>query len=33
MEWPELVEDILPPETVRIKITVGGDEERILDIF
>jgi tRNA threonylcarbamoyladenosine biosynthesis protein TsaE len=33
MEWPELVEDILPPETVRIKITVGGNEERILDIF
>jgi tRNA threonylcarbamoyladenosine biosynthesis protein TsaE len=33
MEWPELVEDILPPETVRIKITVGGDEERILEIF
>jgi tRNA threonylcarbamoyladenosine biosynthesis protein TsaE len=33
MEWPELVEDILPPETVRIKITVGGNEERILDLF
>jgi tRNA threonylcarbamoyladenosine biosynthesis protein TsaE len=33
MEWPELVEDILPPETVRIKITVGGNEERILEIF
>jgi len=33
MEWPELVEDILPPETVRIKITVGGNEERMLDIF
>jgi tRNA threonylcarbamoyladenosine biosynthesis protein TsaE len=33
MEWPELVEDILPPETVRIKITVGGNEQRILDLL
>lgn len=32
MEWPELVEDILPPDTVRIRITVGEDQERILDI-
>ena len=32
MEWPELVEEILPSDTVRIKITVGADEERILDI-
>jgi tRNA threonylcarbamoyladenosine biosynthesis protein TsaE len=31
MEWPELIEDILPPETVKIKITVGPDEERILE--
>lgn len=32
MEWPELVEDLLPPETVRIRISVGSNEERILDI-
>ncbi len=32
IEWPELVEDILPPETVKIKITVGDNQERILDI-
>ncbi|MFZ0280455.1 MAG: tRNA (adenosine(37)-N6)-threonylcarbamoyltransferase complex ATPase subunit type 1 TsaE [Bacteroidales bacterium] len=32
IEWPELVEDILPPETVKIKITVGENQERILDI-
>lgn len=31
MEWPELIEDILPPETVKIKITVGPDEERIIE--
>jgi tRNA threonylcarbamoyladenosine biosynthesis protein TsaE len=32
MEWPELVEDILPPETVKIRITVSDDEQRILHI-
>jgi tRNA threonylcarbamoyladenosine biosynthesis protein TsaE len=32
MEWPEVIEDILPPETVKIRITVGSDEERILEI-
>jgi tRNA threonylcarbamoyladenosine biosynthesis protein TsaE len=32
MEWPELIEDILPPETEKIMITVGEREERILDI-
>jgi tRNA threonylcarbamoyladenosine biosynthesis protein TsaE len=32
MEWPELIEDILPDETVRIKITIGENEERILNI-
>lgn len=30
MEWPELIEEILPPETVKIKITVDDDEQRIL---
>lgn len=32
LEWPELVEDILPPETKKIRISVGSKEERILDI-
>ncbi|MDQ1332532.1 MAG: tRNA threonylcarbamoyladenosine biosynthesis protein TsaE [Bacteroidota bacterium] len=32
MEWPELIEDILPPETVKVRITVGPDEVRILEI-
>jgi tRNA threonylcarbamoyladenosine biosynthesis protein TsaE len=30
MEWPELIEDILPPETVKIRITVDEHEQRIL---
>jgi tRNA threonylcarbamoyladenosine biosynthesis protein TsaE len=33
MEWPELVEDILPAETVKIRITVTDDEHRILHIL
>lgn len=32
MEWPELVEDILPAETVRVKISVDAKEQRILTI-
>jgi tRNA A37 threonylcarbamoyladenosine biosynthesis protein TsaE len=32
MEWPELIGEILPPETIKIKITVGDKEQRILDI-
>jgi tRNA threonylcarbamoyladenosine biosynthesis protein TsaE len=32
MEWPELIEEILPPETVRIRIAVGKNEQRILKI-
>jgi tRNA threonylcarbamoyladenosine biosynthesis protein TsaE len=32
LEWPELVEPVLPPETLRINITIGEKEERILDI-
>jgi tRNA threonylcarbamoyladenosine biosynthesis protein TsaE len=32
MEWPELVEEILPPGTVKVKITVYDDEQRILMI-
>ena len=32
MEWPELVEEILPSGTVRIKIEVTDDEQRILHL-
>jgi tRNA threonylcarbamoyladenosine biosynthesis protein TsaE len=32
MEWPELVEGILPARMIRIKINVGKNEERILDL-
>src|SRR5664279_3070115 len=30
MEWPELVEELLPAETVRVRITVDNDEQRVL---
>ena len=32
MEWPELIEEILPPETIRVKITVDNHEQRLLAI-
>ncbi len=32
MEWPEMVEEILPPDTVRVRITVDNDDQRILNI-
>jgi len=32
MEWPELIEGILPPETVRVRISVDDLEQRILTI-
>lgn len=32
MEWPGLVEEILPPETVKVIITVDDNEQRILSI-
>lgn len=32
LEWPELIEEFLPEKSVRIKITVGKNNERILDI-
>jgi len=31
MEWPELIEDMLPPATVKVRISVGENEERILE--
>jgi tRNA threonylcarbamoyladenosine biosynthesis protein TsaE len=33
MEWPELIEEILPPETLRIRITAGETGERILELL
>lgn len=33
MEWPELIEDILPPETVKVKISVKKNGKRILETF
>jgi tRNA threonylcarbamoyladenosine biosynthesis protein TsaE len=30
MEWPEMIEDILPQETISIRVTVGEKEERRL---
>jgi tRNA threonylcarbamoyladenosine biosynthesis protein TsaE len=32
MEWPELVEELLPPETVRVKITTDNEEQRVLSL-
>jgi tRNA threonylcarbamoyladenosine biosynthesis protein TsaE len=32
MEWPELVEEILPSETVKVKIKADESEQRILSI-
>jgi hypothetical protein len=32
MEWPELIESILPPETVKVGIYVDDLEQRILTI-
>jgi tRNA threonylcarbamoyladenosine biosynthesis protein TsaE len=32
MEWPELAEEILPPETVKVRITVDNNQQRLLSI-
>jgi len=32
MEWPELIEEILPEETVKVRISVDNNEQRILSI-
>jgi tRNA threonylcarbamoyladenosine biosynthesis protein TsaE len=32
MEWPELIEEILPGETVKVKISVDENEQRILSV-
>ena len=30
IEWPEIIEDLLPEETVEIEITIGNSLERII---
>lgn len=32
MEWPELIEDILPANTLKVRISVEDDEKRVLKI-
>jgi tRNA threonylcarbamoyladenosine biosynthesis protein TsaE len=32
MEWPELIGEILPPDTAKIRIAVGENDQRIIDI-
>ena len=32
IEWPELIEEILPEETVKVRISVDNNEQRILSI-
>jgi tRNA threonylcarbamoyladenosine biosynthesis protein TsaE len=31
MEWPELVEEILPEETLKLRLTVLDDQSRVID--
>lgn len=31
MEWPELIEPLLPPETLRLSITVSDDGSRVIE--
>jgi tRNA threonylcarbamoyladenosine biosynthesis protein TsaE len=31
MEWPELIEPLLPPETLRLSITVMNDGARVIE--
>ena len=32
MEWPELIEEILPDETIKVRITVDEFEQRTLSL-
>lgn len=32
LEWPELIEPLLPEETVKVRIVVNSDDTRTLDI-
>ena len=31
LEWPELTEEVLPEKTIRFRISVGKNEERIIE--
>lgn len=33
MEWPELIEELLPEGTLKLKISVGANEERYIDFL
>lgn len=33
LEWPEIIDEILPEDAIKIRITVSADEERILESF
>ena len=32
MEWPELIEELLPPETVRVRISIENEQQRLLSV-
>lgn len=32
IEWPELIKDLLPEETVMVKISVGSNNERLVSV-
>jgi tRNA threonylcarbamoyladenosine biosynthesis protein TsaE len=32
MEWPELIEELLPPETVKVRISIDNKEQRTLSV-
>lgn len=32
MEWPDLIEELLPPDTIRVHITARENEKRILEV-
>ncbi len=31
IEWPEIIQELLPPDSIKIKITTGNKEKRILE--
>jgi tRNA threonylcarbamoyladenosine biosynthesis protein TsaE len=31
LEWPELAEEVLPEKTIKFRISIGKNEERIID--
>jgi tRNA threonylcarbamoyladenosine biosynthesis protein TsaE len=32
LEWPELIEQLLPEKTIKVRISVGEKEERVLEL-